>query len=46
MTDWREYLTPEEARLVDELDAIKRTITRQRQIIHNRAKQRRHRKID
>lgn len=43
MTDWREHLTPEEAKRVDELDATKRAIIQERKLIHNRAKQRRHR---
>jgi hypothetical protein len=43
MTDWREHLTPDEAKRVDELDDTKRAIIKERKLIHNRAKQRRHR---
>ena len=44
MTNWREHLTPAEADTLAEMDKLKRELTEERAALHNRAKQRRHRK--
>ena len=46
MTDWREHLTPAEADRLAEMDRRKRELSEERATLHNRAKQRRHRKAD
>lgn len=44
MTDWRTHLTPDEAKRIAEIDRLKRDLLDERATLHNRAKQRRHRK--
>jgi hypothetical protein len=44
MTDWREHLTPKEAKRLAEIEDKRRNLTTERQTLHNRAKQRKHRK--
>jgi len=44
VTDWRKYLTAQELARLEELDTLKRALFDERATLHNRAKQRRHRK--
>ena len=43
MTDWRAHLTPDEANRLAEIEDKRRKLTTERQALHNRAKQRKHR---
>lgn len=44
MTDWRTHLTPDEAEHLSEIERKRNLLTSERQAMHNRAKQRKHRK--
>lgn len=44
MTDWRTHLTPDEAERLSEIERKRSLLTTERQTMHNRAKQRKHRK--
>lgn len=40
MTDWREHLTPEEAKRLDEIEAVKLALRREHRRIFDRARKR------
>ena len=43
MTDWRDHLTFDEAKRLAVIEGKRRKLTIERQALHNRAKQRKHR---